>query len=51
MEGLRGEEGRIYFSFLNYGHYEMFFKKLTYNMINDHIILQSHIIYFRKHVI
>jgi len=25
----RGREGRVYFSFLNYGHYEMFFKKLT----------------------
>jgi len=26
----RGREGRVYFSFLNYGHYEMFFKKLTH---------------------
>jgi len=26
----RGREGRVYFSFLNYGHYKMFFKKLTY---------------------
>jgi len=26
----RGREGRVYFSILNYGHYEMFYKKLTY---------------------
>jgi len=26
----RGREGRVYISFLNYGHYEMFFKNLTY---------------------
>jgi len=26
----RGREGRVYFSFLNYGHHEMFLRKLTY---------------------
>jgi len=26
----RGREGRVHFLFLNYGHYKMFFKKLTY---------------------
>jgi len=26
----RGKEGRVHFSFLNYRHYEMSFKKLTY---------------------
>ena len=25
----RRREGRVHFSFLNYGHREMFFKKLT----------------------
>jgi len=25
-----GREGRVYILFLNYGHYKMFFKKLTY---------------------
>ena len=47
MEGLGGgREGWVYFSFLNYRHYEIFYK--MFNMINDHIILQSHLIYFRK---
>jgi len=26
----RKREGKVYFLFLNYEHYEMFFKKLTY---------------------
>jgi len=29
----RGREGRIYFSFLNYGHYEMFFKMIFKKLI------------------
>lgn len=39
MEGLEGRKRMVYFSFLNYSHYEMFYNK------------GEGLIYFKKHVL
>jgi len=45
----RGNDMKVYFSYLNYRHYKMIFRNyLIINMINDHIILQKYLIYFKK---